>query len=116
MYKKTFGFIGMKNGISTKFKIDRGVRQGCPLSAIIFILCLEPLLQRIQKSKYIKSEQQTKCIAYADKITISFYNKSLRKLLNKLDQFNEVAGLEVSVTKTEILSKPEKMNVSEKMK
>ena len=114
-YKDTYAFIGMKNGISTKFKIDRGVRQGCPLSALIFNLCLEPLLQRIQKSKYIKSKQQTKCIAYADDITISLYNKSLRKLLIILDHFHEIAGLEVNLAKTEILSKADKIFVSEKL-
>ena len=110
-YKDTYAFIGMKNGISTKFKINRGVRQGCPLSALIFNLCLESLLQRIQKSKYIKSKQQTKCIAYADDITISLYNKSLRKLLTILDHFHEIAGLEVNLAKTEILSKADKLFV-----
>ena len=72
MYKKTFRFIGRKNGVSTNLKTDRGVRQGCPLSALFFILCLEPLLQRIQKSK-----QQAKSFTYADDITISLYNKFL---------------------------------------
>ena len=114
-YKDTYAFIRMKIGISTKFTIDRGVRQGCPLSALIFNLCLEPLLQRIQKSKYIKSKQQTKCIAYADDLTISLYNKSLRKLLIILDHFHGIAGLEVNLAETEILSKADKLFVSEKL-
>jgi len=115
-YDNTSAFIGMRIGISERFQVERGVRQGCPLSALIFNLCLEPLLQRIQKTKHIKSKQQTKCIAYADDVTISLFNKSIRNLLLILQEFYNVAGLEVNLAKTEVLSKAKKIFGSNQLK
>ena len=37
--------------ISKEFKIERGVRQGCPLSMLLYVLFQEPLYLAIEKSK-----------------------------------------------------------------
>ena len=43
------------NGWKTKtFEIGRGIRQGCPLSAMLFILAVEVLTDRIRKNDRIK--------------------------------------------------------------
>ena len=43
----------MKN-LRKKKNINRSVRQGCPLSMLLYILCLEHLIQRINKNDKIK--------------------------------------------------------------
>ena len=52
-------YIGSKavieiNGfLSASIKIHRGVRQGCPLSAFLFTVFIEPLLQAIESTEAI---------------------------------------------------------------
>lgn len=47
LYSDTESIVWV-NGFFTKpFKIDRSVRQGYPLSALLYVLVLEPLLQRL---------------------------------------------------------------------
>ena len=46
----------VNNGHSSEFiPLKRGVRQGCPLSGMLFILAVGPLAIRIRKSKSINA-------------------------------------------------------------
>jgi hypothetical protein len=48
----------MNNGwISEIFKNSRGIRQGCPLSALLFVLSVEIMALRIRNNKDIKGFQ-----------------------------------------------------------
>ena len=81
MYEKTFAFITIETTLSEGFETTRGVRQGCPLSALLFNLAIEPLLQRIQRCKRIKSKQTSKCVAYADAddVSVCMLSSSIKK-------------------------------------
>ena len=65
----------LNNGWSTDFfKLERGVRQGCPLSPYLFILGVEILAEKIRTNKSVKGicvqENEIKLSQYADDTTL----------------------------------------------
>ena len=62
--------------LSASFKIHRGVRQDCPLSAFLFIVFIEPLLQAIESTEAIEGFGLLcrKKVSYADDITLLYQN------------------------------------------
>ena len=91
------------------FSLERGVRQGCPLSPYIFILCAEILVNAIRKDKKIKgiNINGTECniSQYADDTTLFLdgSEKSLQASLDILDCFSKISGLKINNTKTEAM-------------
>ena len=57
---------------SEKIKIKLGIKQGCALSMILYILAIEELILRIKANSeikgYVKMNFETKISAYADDI------------------------------------------------
>ena len=93
------GFLG------NRIEIQRGVRQGCPLSALLFILGIEPLLRNLQESPYVKSKFQTKVSAYADDVVLFIKHDSIETALDYVNEFCEQTQLEINTAKTTIVSK-----------
>ena len=98
------------NGWSSEFfPLSRGVRQGCPLSPYLFILCAEVLGSAIRKEQSIRGINvlgvECKISQYADDTTLILdgSKSSLQKALNLLDIFANISGLHVNYEKTEAL-------------
>ena len=93
---------------SNYFMPERGVRQGCPLSPYIFILCAEILAEKIRNNKDIKGitvcGNEIKISQYTDDTTIILdgSNKSFLSALLDLKLFGVISGLRLN-KKTEIL-------------
>ena len=72
-YKDIVSLVLVNGHQGDTFKIKRGVRQGCPLSMILYIIAQEPLYQAIKKTHQIRSLdipcQKKKAIGYADDST-----------------------------------------------
>jgi hypothetical protein len=97
------------NGFSsTFFKLQRGVRQGCPLSAYLFIVVVELLAHKIRTNKNIKGitigTTEIKLVQMADDTTTFLEDeKSLENMFEILKKFEEYAGLKLNKTKTEAM-------------
>lgn len=96
------------NGIrSGDFFLSWGMRQGCPLSPLLFALSLEPLAVAIRHSEDIKGikigDMIHKLNLFADN-TVLFISEplaSLPHLLTALEDLGRVAGFAVNYTKSE---------------
>ncbi len=93
----------LNNGNSGKsFKLQRGVRQGCPLSAYLFITVLETLANKIRKDKNIKGikidSKEIKINLLADDITLILSQlDSVKETINVIKCFLLCAGLKINV-------------------
>ena len=96
----------INNGhISQFFKPERGIRQGCPLSAYLFLLAIEVLAHHIRKNDNIKGipvfDKEIKLSQLADDTTCFLSDlHSLEWVLKTFERFSLCAGLRINVEKT----------------
>ena len=97
----------INNGNTSKyFKLERGVRQGCPLSAYLFILIIEILANKIRCDPSIRGiyidNKEIKISLLADNTTCFLSDLcSLKHLLTLLMLFHHCSGLKINIDKTQ---------------
>ena len=102
---------GIINGgyITNYFKVSQGVRQGCPLSPILFILSTELLAQKIRQSNKSKGIQlpnnvEVKLSQFADDATLICRDiESLKENMTIINKFAKISGLKLNKTKTKAI-------------
>jgi exonuclease III len=99
----------INNGRTSKhIYLQRGIRQGCPASAYLFILCSELLSSFIRQDSTITGlhigDTVHKVLQFADDtILLANDKKDIKRYLHVLKQFGEVSGLKVNKSKTELV-------------
>ena len=97
----------LNNGFGSEFfPVERGVRQGCPLSGLLFVIGIEILGRAIKNDTAIKGikvgEKEIKVSLYADDTTVFVRDlDSVDHLLTLLDKFKNLSGLEINTTMSE---------------
>ena len=97
----------INNGLMSEyFTLERGVRQGDPLSSYLFVVAVESLAITIRKNQAIKGimigNEETKLLQYGDDMTAVLSDiSSAKALFDLLEVFKEPSGLMVNTTKRE---------------
>ena len=97
----------MNGYLTDEFPIKRGVRQGCPLSALLYVLCAEVLAIEIRSNskiigyKFNKSKDQHKLTQFADDNAIVLTTEaSILELFVSLEIYEYATNARINKDKT----------------
>ena len=108
LYNDIYSCVGNNGFFSPFFKLSRSIRQGCPISAMLFLLVAEILAIHIRQNKKISGIQigdlEIKINLMADDTTLFLSDiKSLTKAISTFQEFEKISGLRLNLNKTEII-------------
>ncbi|KAF1320195.1 Dmx protein 1, partial [Globisporangium splendens] len=98
--------------LSRKYNVTSGIRQGCPLAPLLFILALEVLYRKIEESDEIHGVElqaagcatEVRLGGYADDTTIYLSDpKDINAVFAILDKYGAASGLRVNRHKSAVL-------------
>ena len=104
IYNNIEAQVKVNGNMSQSFLIERGVRQGCPLSMILYIILAEVTIENIRQNKNIIGitvfQKEIKISAFADDTTIYIGdNSSFIHLQKQLQDFELFAGIKYNRNK-----------------
>uniref|UniRef100_A0A670HVE9 Reverse transcriptase domain-containing protein n=1 Tax=Podarcis muralis TaxID=64176 RepID=A0A670HVE9_PODMU len=111
IYSNQSAKLVINNNLTNRFKIEKGTRQGCPLSPLLFIMVLEILANKIRSKPEIQGikigSKEYKLKAYADDLILSLGEPqgSLGKALETLEEYGKLSGFKLNKSKTKMLTK-----------
>ena len=108
LYSDIKSCVGNNGYFSKFFVLSRSIRQGCPISALLFILVAEIIAIKIRSNTEIKgiliSDIELKISLMADDTTLCLSDiESLRNAICEFQKFTICSGLKLNIEKTEII-------------
>lgn len=105
LYKKTKCAIKVNNRITDFFSYSKGVRQGCPLSSILFNLYVNDIFDTIEKNSisniYLNENNKINALMYADDLVlISRTKEGLQRQIDSIHDYCKKWKLSINTTKT----------------
>ena len=110
MYIDIKGCILNNGWVSAPFKVFRGIKQGCPASALIFVLAVEIMTIKLRETKHIRGIEiklnsitgNLKICQLADDTTLFLKTKhEITIAMNIIEEFGNLSGLKLNKNKTE---------------
>uniref|UniRef100_A0A670HZZ5 Reverse transcriptase domain-containing protein n=1 Tax=Podarcis muralis TaxID=64176 RepID=A0A670HZZ5_PODMU len=120
IYSKQKAKLIVNNVVTEEIPIEKGTRQGCPISPLLFITVLEVLLNMIRGDQLVKGVQvgarNYKLRAFADDLVLTLQqpDTSTKRVLELIEIFGQVAGFKLNKQKTKVLEKNLTMAEKEK--
>ena len=108
LYKNCMSCLCINGYVGNPFHIERSVRQGCPLSMLLFVIYQEPLYLEIKHNRNIKPPQLPNAIdvciqGYADDTSIFIANdQSLTEVCQVISEFEKASGAKLNRDKCSI--------------
>ena len=94
-------WVKVSGGVFDGFKMSSGVRQGCPLSPLLFVLVVDILLRKLEQTL----PSDTTIRAFADDVGMILADaaRDLAQALHIYEQFSYFSGLKLNLTKTIVI-------------
>ena len=111
IFYSVFSWVICNGKLTGPVFLERGVRQGCPLSSLLYVLTSEVLSNQIRRNPTIDGfllpragGLQFKISQYADDATNFLKNeRSLRNLLETVNKYERGSGAKLNTTKSEAM-------------
>ena len=108
MYQDTSARIIINGFLSAPFSIESGVKQGCPLSPLLFAIAMEPLARSILDDPMyigfgfrIPGNKEIRLVQHLDDMTLFSANAhSFISFMNRIQMFNTLSGGEINYSKS----------------
>ena len=106
IYKNASARIHLDNHVSDSFPIERGVRQGDPISPKLFTAAIEDVFQKANLKEGINIEDETlKDLRFADDVALCTKNiEDMERNLNLLNTESKLVGLKIHKGKTKYMA------------
>lgn len=108
MHDQTWTRFRVNGFLSRRQAVTSGVRQGCPLAPLLFILAMQPLYDLVEASSTLEGvamgASELRIAGYADDTAVYLQNyTAIPALLQVLDRFGDASGLVVNRAKSTVL-------------
>ena len=109
IYADATSILTLNGQISKPIHIHSGVRQGCPLSMLLFAACINPLLynfeRKLQGVNIRQNSKKTTAIAYADDVTIIMRHQGEIEVIKEiLHDYMKASGARININKSSALA------------
>lgn len=109
LYRGIVSNFVINGHLTNAVNINCGVRQGCPLSALLYVICIEPLAQILRRDQLINGVKipgsgglETKCVLYMDDVNILCTDLlSVNRTLDLTDWYGRASGSKLNRSKTQ---------------
>ncbi len=106
-YNNIYSYISLNPGMTSRIEILRGIRQDCPISPKLFILCTQMLAYLVVNHPQLKgitiSDYEYRISQFADDTVIFLKDKSIvKKALKIISVFSGASGLCLHFKKCEL--------------
>ncbi|CAN2391860.1 Reverse transcriptase (RNA-dependent DNA polymerase) [Pristimantis euphronides] len=110
LYKNPTARVRVNGTLSGPLPIKNGMRQGCPLSPLLYVLVMESLANALRSNPNIRGinigQREHKLALFADDILMYLMNLrvGIPVLLKEFRRYSKISNFRVNVQKSEILN------------
>lgn len=107
IYIKPKSVVRVNGEESREFHTTKGLRQGCPLSPLLFILYiadLEKYFKERQEGGIVIGNRKVHTLAYADDVVLlATTKKEMEEMIKQMDKYAKRKKLEVNIEKSKVM-------------